>query len=59
MKCPILSLGYHINPSHESCDTDCMKEQCAWWIEKDSTYEGECTVKRIALGKRTYYTGPN
>lgn len=31
--CPLLVAADILSPATNRCDIDCMKEQCAWWIE--------------------------
>ena len=44
--CP-LSLNNSVNPDAE----DCMREQCAWWVDEDTEYgtPAHCIIVEIAM----------
>ncbi len=66
MICPLMSkvVATSCNPNEPSMllpgpgYEECLKEKCELWLKADSTHQGECSFKRIALGPRVYRTGP-
>ena len=49
MKCPLLCLAKPLEITHkEPTEADCLKEECAWWLEDISM----CALKDLALETR-------
>lgn len=45
MKCPLFVLGRIVSPGPtRPQETDCIKEECAWWEPND----GQCSVRVLA-----------
>ncbi len=46
MKCPLLMLAQRAHDgSHTIPIADCVKADCAWWVETQAT----CAIKQLAL----------
>lgn len=44
MICPLLHAGYFSNPAEIDIPTDCLKEECAWYLNGP----GKCAVTALA-----------
>ncbi len=46
MKCPLMLMDWRSKPEEKSfLPKDCLKEECAWWVEP----QGRCAIEDIAL----------
>ena len=42
--CPLIHAGYFANPTEDDYVTNCLKEECAWWLKG----LGMCAVAALA-----------
>ena len=54
MICPILSLAIRSNPStamwNWDGESECKKENCAWWTKENRFEKAGCAITKIAKG---------